>query len=122
MQIVGLDHVQLSMPKGKEVQARAFYSDILGMPEVPKPAKLASRGGVWFERSVGVEDEFRAARKAHPALVVTDLCELMRTLSANGYEALEDTGIPGVIRAFSHDPFGNRIEFIKDGKASGYNN
>ncbi|WP_237132357.1 VOC family protein [Pseudohongiella sp. O18] len=127
MQIVGLDHVQLAMPRGKESQARAFYSDILGMPEVPKPASLAGRGGVWFERGVvkihlGVEDEFRAARKAHPAIVVTDLGELKTTLAANGYEVLEDTGIPGVVRAFSHDPFGNRIEFIQDGTLSGHNN
>lgn len=127
MQIVGLDHIQLSMPRRKEAQARAFYSDTLGMPEVPKPAKLAGRGGVWFECGVvkihlGVEDEFRAARKAHPALVVTDLRELMRTLAADGYEVLVDTGIPGVLRAFTHDPFGNRIEFIQDGKASGHNN
>ncbi|MAY54943.1 MAG: glyoxalase [Gammaproteobacteria bacterium] len=127
MQIVGLDHVQLAMPRGKEAQARAFYCDVLGMSEVPKPATLASRGGVWFERGVvkihlGVEDEFRAARKAHPALVVTELGELIRTLAANGYEVLEDTGIPGVCRAFSHDPFGNRIEFIQDVTASGHNN
>ncbi len=44
----------------------------LGIPEVPKPPELAKRGGCWFERGalkvhLGVERDFRAARKAHPA-------------------------------------------------------
>lgn len=127
MQIVGLDHVQLAMPRGKEAQAREFYSETLGIPEAPKPPTLAVRGGVWFEHGtvkihLGVEEDFRAARKAHPALLVTDLARLMRTLAENGYEVTEDTAIPGVTRAFSNDPFGNRIEFIQDVATSGHNN
>jgi catechol 2,3-dioxygenase-like lactoylglutathione lyase family enzyme len=41
-------HVQLAMPRGAEVAARAFFVDVLGMPEIDKPVVLAARGGVWF--------------------------------------------------------------------------
>ena len=71
MRIDRLEHVQLAMPPGGEALARAFYSGILEIPEVPKPPNLANRGGCWFERGdlkihLGVESEFRPARKAHP--------------------------------------------------------
>ena len=77
MRIVRLDHVQLAMPAGGEALARAFYGGALGIPEVPKPPELAKRGGCWFERGalkihLGVEREFRPARKAHPGLQVED--------------------------------------------------
>jgi hypothetical protein len=40
MSAKALDHVQLAMPPGGEQQARAFYRDLLGIPEIPKPADL----------------------------------------------------------------------------------
>jgi catechol 2,3-dioxygenase-like lactoylglutathione lyase family enzyme len=74
MRVKGIDHVQLAMPAGEEAKARAFYQDLLGLPEVPKPPQLAARGGCWFGAGaekiyLGVEDHFRPARKAHPALL-----------------------------------------------------
>ena len=68
-----IDHVQLAMPKGEEAAARRFYCEVLGMIEIPKPPILAQRGGCWFESGkvqihLGVEGDFRPARKAHPAL------------------------------------------------------
>ena len=70
MRIKAIEHVQLAMPPGKEAEARTFYEGVLGIPEVPKPPNLAKRGGCWFVRDalkihLGVENEFRAARKAH---------------------------------------------------------
>jgi hypothetical protein len=86
MRITGLDHVQLSMPAGQEDIAREFYARTLGIPEVPKPAELAKRGGAWFESGpvkihLGVEADFRPARKAHPALIVQDLATSRRNLA-----------------------------------------
>lgn len=116
--IVGIDHVQLAMPVGGEDVARAFYVDLLGMNEVAKPANLAVRGGCWFELGpvrlhLGVEEDFRAARKAHPGLLVDDFAELCDILRAAGHEVNEDRLLPGVRRAHVSDPFGNRIELIK---------
>ncbi|MFW6724324.1 VOC family protein [Streptomyces sp. MAR4 CNY-716] len=115
--ITGLDHVQLAVPAGSEEILRIFYGDVLGMTEVPKPAVLAARGGCWFTSGavtlhLGVEQDFRPARKAHPALVVTDLDALARRLAARGHHVTwADGEIPGVRRFHTADPFGNRLEF-----------
>lgn len=110
------------MPPGGESQARAFYRDLLGIPEVEKPAALAARGGCWFERGdlrlhLGVEADFRAARKAHPALLVRGLGELIARLRAAGYACREDDS-KQPRRTFTEDPFGNRIELLDCGGAA----
>jgi catechol 2,3-dioxygenase-like lactoylglutathione lyase family enzyme len=118
MTIYGLDHVQLAMPPGEEDRARAFYRDGLGLIEVPKPQALAGRGGVWFEGGaarihLGVEAEFRPARKAHPALLVDDLAALLRRCEQAGYAVTTDVPLEGYRRAHVFDPFGNRIEVLE---------
>jgi catechol 2,3-dioxygenase-like lactoylglutathione lyase family enzyme len=118
MRIERLDHVQLAMPAGGEDSARAFYGETLGIPEVPKPAHLASRGGCWFERGplkihLGVEQDFRPATKAHPALIVADLPALIKHIAGNGYRVVEDQPLEGYDRRYVDDPFGNRIELME---------
>jgi catechol 2,3-dioxygenase-like lactoylglutathione lyase family enzyme len=118
LRITRIDHVQLAMPAGGEALARAFYADILGIQEVPKPANLASRGGCWFERGdlkihLGVEADFRPARKAHLALLVADLPELQAKLKASGYTLKEDEPLKGYRRVYVDDPFGNRVELME---------
>jgi len=115
---VGLDHVQLAMPDGGEEAAEAFYSGVLGIPRVPKPAVLAARGGCWFERPglrvhLGVEEGFRPAHKAHPALAVTGLDAFVAGLRARGVEVRPGDGVEGMAQAYVDDPFGNRIELIE---------
>ena len=115
--LASIDHVQLGMPPGDEDTARAFYGTILGLREVPKPVFMAGRGGAWFVgRSVavhlGVEPEFRAAPKAHPAFVVDDLTAVRGALTVAGIAIVEDdAGLP-VARCYMRDPFGNRIELV----------
>jgi catechol 2,3-dioxygenase-like lactoylglutathione lyase family enzyme len=119
MPVLHLDHVQLAMPPGGEDRARTFYSDLLGLPEREKPAILAGRGGVWFERGelklhLGIEKDFRAAKKAHPGLQVEGLAELLAQLRAAGCSVSEAELIDGCrLRAFVDDPFGNRIELLE---------
>lgn len=118
MPIVGLDHIQLAMPPERESEARAFYEGVLGIPEVPKPANLAVRGGVWFERRsvrihLGIEKDFRPAKKAHPALLVEDLAALKGQLAAAGYPVLGGEPLEGYHRSYTEDPFGNRIELME---------
>jgi catechol 2,3-dioxygenase-like lactoylglutathione lyase family enzyme len=114
-----IDHVQLAMPPGAEDRARAFYGGLLGMAELPKPAELAKRGGCWFASGavqihLGVESDFRPARKAHPALRCSDYKTLTARLRAVGVEVTDDANIPGVRRCHIFDPFGNRVELIAD--------
>ena len=112
-----IDHVQLAMPVGEEEAARRFYRDLLGMVEIPKPAELAKRGGCWFESGsvqlhLGVEVDFRPAKKAHPALRCRDYDVLTSRLGTAGVEVKPDESIAAVRRCHVSDPFGNRIELI----------
>lgn len=115
--VVAIDHVQLAMPAGREDEARAFYADLLGIPEVPKPPELARRGGAWFERGalkihLGVDADFRPARKAHPALRVQDLGALVASLRGAGVEVIDEP-MAGHQRVYVSDPFGNRLELLE---------
>ena len=112
-----IDHVQLAMPTGEEEAARKFYAALLGMREIPKPAELLKRGGCWFESGpvqvhLGIEIDFRPAKKAHPAFKCTDYDNLVAKLRSAGVEVKEPDDIPGVRRCHMNDPFGNRIELI----------
>jgi catechol 2,3-dioxygenase-like lactoylglutathione lyase family enzyme len=116
--IVRIDHVQLAMPGGQEDRARQFYRDVLGLVEEPKPANLAARGGVWFRRAdvqvhLGVDAEFHASRKAHPAFLVRGLAELAARCRAAGFTPVPDEPLAGYDRVYVFDPFGNRIELLE---------
>lgn len=116
MSVVGLHHVQIACPAGSEDAMRSFYAELVGLPEIPKPPVLAARGGVWFtvgahELHCGVEGPFVPARKAHPAIAVTDVDTLAAALEAAGCELAWETSIPGVRRFHTSDPVGNRVEF-----------
>lgn len=115
--ILRLDHVQLAMPPGEEDRATAFYEGVLGITRVPKPAPLAARGGCWFEAGdlkvhLGVEADFRPARKAHPAFKVSSLPEMVDRLQAAGVEVRAGESPDQV---YVDDPFGNRIELMAGG-------
>ena len=119
MPLTRIDHVQLAIPRGGEDAARGFYGTLLGLDEVAKPPELAARGGCWFERGalrihLGVEADFRPARKAHPALRVTEFAGLIARLCEADCAVVEDSLFEGSQRAYVDDPFGNRIELIAE--------
>lgn len=118
MGIIALDHVQMTMPAGQEDAARAFFIGLLGFTEVEKPASLQGRGGAWFTAGsvnlhVGVEDPFTPNKKAHPAFLFDSLQETVDRLAAAGAVLKDDKPLPGYIRKFTEDPFGNRIELMQ---------
>jgi len=120
--IVALDHVQVAAPAGCEDAARRFYGGLLGLEEIAKPPLLAARGGVWFrvgaqELHVGVADPFAPAAKAHPALRAVSrdaLAQLVATLEEYRIEVSRPDAeeIPGTLRCYVRDPWGNRIELL----------
>lgn len=117
VRVAALDHVQLAMPVGRESDAEAFYCGVLGLVVLPKPEPLASRGGRWFgsgsvQVHLGVEDGFKPARKAHPALRIDGFDDLVKKLGETGVSWRWDQDLPGVRRLYVDDPFGNRIELI----------
>jgi ribosomal protein S18 acetylase RimI-like enzyme len=113
--IIGVDHVQVAAPPESEDAARAFYGELLGLEELPKPERLRARGGVWFragdeELHIGVDDDFKPAWKAHPALAVSrasELRALAHRLDRAGHHVRWDGP-----RFYVADPFGNRLELL----------
>jgi catechol 2,3-dioxygenase-like lactoylglutathione lyase family enzyme len=116
--VTQLDHLQIAAPQGCEAAARDFYGALLGLPEIEKPVPLRSRGGCWFQCGaqqlhIGVETDFRPAKKAHPAFVVANLDELRRALLARDVKVTDDNSLRGVRRFHAEDPWGNRLEFLE---------
>lgn len=114
-----IDHVQLAAPPGCESEARRFFGELLGLPEIEKPEPLRGRGGVWFalgdqQLHIGVEADFAPASKAHPAFALpkADLDLLARRLADSGTEIAWDSALPGQRRFYCADPWGNRLEFL----------
>jgi catechol 2,3-dioxygenase-like lactoylglutathione lyase family enzyme len=117
-ELLGIHHVQLAMPDGEEVDAIRFYAQTLGLTQVPKPPALSPRGGVWFisgelEVHLGVEDRFRPAVKAHPAILVRGLGKIRARIEEAGYKISDTVQIEGFDRVYVRDPFGNRLELIE---------
>ena len=119
MSLLQVHHVQITIPKGAEDEARAFYCGALGLHEIPKPDSLAGRGGFWLQLGdtqihVGTEDGVgRSATKAHVAYLVDDLETRRRELTELGVEILDGIPIPGYVRFEFRDPFGNRVEMLE---------
>src|SRR5215468_6022207 len=108
MHIQAIEHIQLAMPRGQEDIARNFYSGLLNIPEIPKPPELAKRGGVWFENELvkihlGIDPDFRPARKAHPGLIVRDLKSLVRNLRESGVAVSDAEPLPGYDHVYAAD-------------------
>ena len=117
-----LHHVQVAIPAGGEELARRFWVEGLGLGEVAKPEPLRARGGLWVrggeaEVHLGVEEPFRPARKAHPALLLDDVAAMDAAagrLAALGFEvdASERETFPGHLRVHAFDGHGNRVELL----------
>ncbi|MED1862783.1 VOC family protein [Fictibacillus nanhaiensis] len=117
MKITGIHHVQICIPRGKEDEARAFYSGLLQLQEISKPEALRKNGGMWFQFGhqqlhIGVEDQVYKG-KHHPAFLVDDLSTFHDHLAIHQIQIQEELPIPGFKRFTIRDPFENRIEFIQ---------
>lgn len=119
MLIIRLHHAQITIPKGMEMQARQFYCDLLGLPEIEKPQSLQGRGGFWLQVGdqqvhIGTEDGVeRMATKAHLAYEVDNVLGWQTLLKHHGLKILTGVPVPGFERFEIRDPFGNRMEFIQ---------
>ena len=117
--ILGVDHVQITIPRGAEDAGRAFYCGVLGLGEIEKPQSLRERGGFWLMAGqtpvhVGTEDGVnRAATKAHIAYRVSDLSAWRHRLRDPQVAVSDPPPIPGLLRLEFRDPFGNRVELVQ---------
>ena len=120
MPVLSLDHVQVAIPAGGEEAARSFYIGILGFTEQRKPSAMAGRNSIWLAAGpvnlhLGIEadSDFHAARRAHPALTVDNLDEIVAACARAGLPTREDTPVNNFRRTHVFDPFGNRIELME---------
>ncbi len=117
MTVLGLDHVSLSVPFGREGEVAAFYSGVLGLDEIPVPNALAGRGLHWFAlgtAALHVIAETQVARSVrHPAILVADLEPFRSRLEAAGISIGAEPKLPGCERFSFLDPFGNRVEILR---------
>lgn len=117
-QYEAIDHIQLAAPKGGEGVAREFFVELLGFEEIEKPEELQKNGGVWFQAGliqlhIGIEANFIAAKKAHPAFRVKNIEGLKQYLNEKNVIYTNDDRLPGANRFYLVDPFGNRLEFLE---------
>ncbi len=99
-------------------KSREFYSQVLGLQEIPKP-KTFDFVALWFALGDGQtlhllqkpEQDTRSPR--HFALRVTDVMAAREYFRSMNVEMQETGPIPHCDRVFVHDPDGNRIEVIQ---------
>ena len=111
------NHIQICIPKGKEEEARRFYTNVIGLKEIPKPAALIPNGGLWYQVAdiqlhIGTENEVNKSKR-HPAFEVSNLQMAREHLEMHMIPIKEETPIPGQNRFSFMDPFGNRIELLE---------
>ena len=114
---VRLQHVSIPRPAGSEDLTRAFYGDLLGLPEIAAPNSIQAAEVIWFK--LGEDAELHCFREEplddtsnrHYCLVVDDVAGIRRKLDEAGYAPYDVEAIPGRPRFFCRDPFGNIIEF-----------
>jgi catechol 2,3-dioxygenase-like lactoylglutathione lyase family enzyme len=117
--ILGLHHVQISVPETMEEAALEFYTQVLGLIPIDKPRGMRDVGGTWLQVG-GLEVHLtteegvnRRSTKTHIAYRVDDLKFWRERMIAHEVSPIECTPIPGYDRFEARDPFGNRIEFIQ---------
>jgi catechol 2,3-dioxygenase-like lactoylglutathione lyase family enzyme len=114
--IIGIDHIQIAVPKALEQECLSFYRTVLALPEVEKPEKLKSRGGAWFQISpktqmhIGIDPEASPKSKRHICFLVSDLAAARTSVQTHAIPIEEEGVAEGLSRFFIRDPAGNRIE------------
>lgn len=117
--ILDVDHTQITIPKGSEAEARAFYCDFLGLKEIEKPDNRKNNGGFWllvgnFQIHVGTEDGIeRSKTKAHVAYRVDNLHAWEAKIEDKLFTIKHNPPLPNAKAFEFRDPFGNRVELIE---------
>ncbi|MEK6303117.1 MAG: VOC family protein [Acidobacteriota bacterium] len=121
IEIIEINHIQITVPRMAEEDSKRFYRDLLGLEEIAKPGYLKALGGAWFRRGsvevhLSVEDvaaENNESRR-HICYLVADLAESETRLRNAGVEIIpDDRPIAGWKRFYLRDPGANKIEIAQ---------
>ena len=121
MTILRLQHASVPMPPGGGATARQFYTDIVGLEELPLPKRLDPERAIWYRVGEGGHEFhlFTDANLAHASslqhfcLEVENVDGYRELLESKGYPIFEEPDITYRYRFCTHDPFGNRVEFCE---------
>lgn len=113
--LIGIDHVQVAVPRALEAECLKFYREVMALPEIPKPEELRARGGAWFQigglqMHIGVDPEASPKSKRHVCFLTGDLAAAKAAVQRAGVAIEEESVAEGLARFFVRDPAGNRIE------------
>lgn len=118
--IIRVNHVNVTVPAALEAAAKHFYGDVLGLPQIAKPAGTRQNMGAWYDlggsqlhlsTEDGVQHELS---DAHVCYQVADITVAKRELQAAAIAVIPDPRPPsGYSRFFVRDPGGNLIEITQ---------
>ena len=122
-----IHHVNVTVPKAVEENAKHFYGVVMGLQEVPKPEESRARGGAWYQVGplqlhLSIEDGEDGEdglgegciSKRHVCYTVADLARAEEKFRDAGVEILpDDIPTPGWSRFYVRDPGGNRLEIAQ---------
>ena len=121
LDIIEINHAQITVPRAAEEASRHFYKEVLGLEQIPKPGYSPARGGAWYrcgsvEIHLSVEDEVsdNDRSRRHICYIVPDLARARLQLRDAGIEIIPDQQpVAGWLRFYVRDPGGNRIEIAQ---------
>jgi catechol 2,3-dioxygenase-like lactoylglutathione lyase family enzyme len=114
-----LHHVSIPVRPDQLDAGRAFYSQALGLEEIPAPNEFAPGRVVWFRlgnRELHLfkeEDANEPRSERHLALEVDDLAAARERFSTHGVKVEEADPIHNRPRLYVRDPFGNKLEITQ---------
>jgi catechol 2,3-dioxygenase-like lactoylglutathione lyase family enzyme len=116
-----IHHVNVTVPKSVEAEAKHFYGVVMGLQEVPKPEESRGRGGAWYQLGLlqlhlSIEDGLgeQCISKRHVCYTVEDLIAAKEKFRNAGVEIFpDDIPTPGWSRFYVRDPGGNRLEIAQ---------
>ena len=116
-----IHHVNVTVPRTLESQAKHFYGVVMGLEEVQKPEESRKRGGAWYQLGplqlhLSIEDGLgeQCISKRHVCYTVDDLQRAEQQFREAGVEIIpDDLPTPGWSRFYVRDPGGNRLEIAQ---------
>ena len=114
-------HVNVTVPRALEAEAKHFYGVVMGLKEVPKPETSRGRGGAWYQLGslqlhLSIEEVLgeNCISKRHVCYTVSDLAQAEEIFRRAGVEIIpDDLPTPGWSRFYVRDPGGNRLEIAQ---------
>ena len=118
--IIGVSHVNVTVPAALEASAKHFYEGVLGLAQIPKPEGTRQNMGAWYQLGgmqlhLSVEDDVKnEVSDRHVCYQVADIAIASLEFRSAGVEIIADgRPVRGQSRFFVRDPGGNLIEITQ---------